>query len=192
MLFFWPFRSNEVSISWRFALKQPSKHAYCARGTCSTLKHGEGRFASQWPTVHLRNHPTLCWWGTLGARWLLTAPMSSLARNIAERDGEGRKLRCSELGKKAFQWWDSNFCHLNLVHTEDFLPKQIRLLKSATKQYRSVIILWVFFCCCCSSSFFQRKGVGGYMLGATMLRPWLSSFLADYGFQFPQFWQASP
>lgn len=128
MLFFWPFHSNKVSISWRFALKQPSKHAHCAR-----LHHPHAwrrEVCITWPTVHLWSHPMFCWWGTLGPRWLLPALMPSPARDIAERGGEGGKLRCPELGKKASQWRDSNSCSLNPVlgHTEDFFPKQIRLL----------------------------------------------------------------
>lgn len=61
---------------------------------------------------------------------------------------------------------------------------QNKLLRSAIEQQKSVIILLGFLLLLFSSFF---RGAGGCVLGVTVLRPWLSSFLADYGFQFPQF-----
>lgn len=54
--------------------------------------------------------------------------------------------RCSEPGKKEFQWWYSHSRHLNPVmgHTEDFLPEWIRLLRYVIKWHRSIIILLSF------------------------------------------------
>lgn len=48
--------------------------------------HEGGRFASQSSTMHLRNHPMLCWWDMLGPRWILPTLMVSpaKARGIAE------------------------------------------------------------------------------------------------------------
>lgn len=78
----------------------------CCKGPEASMHEG-GRFASQWSTMHLGNHPMLCWWDLLVPRSVLPAllPSPARARGTAKRDGEGRKLEILKSGKKEFQWW---------------------------------------------------------------------------------------
>lgn len=89
------------ALLWSFSFKPSvcfSKVFFKAMGPWSKgpepSVHEGGRFALQWSTTHLRNHPVMCWWDRLHPRWVLPTlmPSPARARGIAERDGESRKL----------------------------------------------------------------------------------------------------
>lgn len=80
-----------------------------------------------------------------------------------------------------------------LGHRQDFILKQIRLLKNAIKPYKSVIIHVVVVVVVAALLFLgeRREEESSWKDAWCDHAQTMARFLADYGFQFPQFWWAS-